>query len=397
MADLLRPLHGSSGWSSERLQRAYDLLERWTRTGRLPAAALAVGRSTGALEPRFFGRSGPGPADAAIGPDALFLVASITKPVTATAVLMLAERGALALDDRVAEFIPAFAQNGKHEVRVRHLLTHTSGLPDMLPQNNALRAAHAPLTAFLDATVRLPLLFPPGTQVLYQSMGIAMLAEIVHQVAGRSLDEFLRAEVFEPLGMHDTTLGWAPEKQARIAAIRISPEQQATDWNWNSPYWLGFGAPWGGLITSPADFARFCRMMLGDGRLDGVRLLAPATVRAMTSNQLAGMPLVPEDERRCRPWGLGWRLNWQGDPTNFGDLLGPEDLRALGIHGHALLARSRCRCVCHPVHHPAPRNRPRLPGADLQHRRDRPGPHGRMKESGGDRPPRSLKRKPEFP
>ncbi len=333
MADLSRARPGTSGWSSERLQRAYDLLERWTRSGRVPAAALGVGRSGAALQPRFFGRSGLGPADPAIGPDALFLVASITKPVTATAVLMLAERGALALDDRVAEFIPAFAQNGKHEVRVRHLLTHTSGLPDMLPQNDALRAAHAPLTAFLDATIRLPLLFPPGTQVLYQSMGIAMLAEIVHQVAGRSLAEFLRAEVFEPLGMHDTTLGSVPEKQARIAAIRVSPEQQATDWNWNTPYWLGFGAPWGGLITSPADFARFCRMMLGGGQLDGVRLLAPATVRAMTGNQLALMPLVPEDDRRCRPWGLGWRLNWQGHPDNFGDLLGPRTYGHWGATG----------------------------------------------------------------
>jgi CubicO group peptidase (beta-lactamase class C family) len=330
MADASHARAGVSAWSPERLQRAYDLLERWTRSGRVPAAALGVGRSGGSVEPRFFGRRGPGASDPAIGPDALFLVASITKPLTATAVLMLAEQGALALEDRVAEFVPAFAQNGKHEVRVRHLLTHTSGLPDMLPQNDALRAGHAPLSAFLDAIVRLPLLFPPGTQVLYQSMGIAMLAEIVHQVAGRSLGEFLRAEVFEPLGMHDTSLGWAPEKKARIASVRVSPQQQATDWNWNTPYWLGFGAPWGGLITSPADFARFCRMMLGSGQLDGIRILAPATVRAMTANQLAAMPLVPEDDRRCRPWGLGWRLNWPGDPTSFGDLLGA---RAYGHWG----------------------------------------------------------------
>ena len=333
MADLPHARPGLSGWSPARLQRAYDLLERWTRSGRVPAAALAVGRSAAAIEPRFFGRRGPGPADPAIGPDALFLVASITKPVTATAVLMLVERGALGLEDRVAEFVPAFARNGKHEVRVRHLLTHTSGLPDMLPDNDALRAAHAPLTAFVDAIVRLPLAFPPGTQVQYQSTGFAVLAEIVHQVDGRTLREFLRAEVFEPLAMHDTTLGWSPEKKGRIAAIRVSPEQQATDWNWNTPYWLGFGAPWGGLITSPGDFARFCRMMLGGGQLDGVRLLAPATVRAMTGTQLAPMPLVPEDDRRCRPWGLGWRGHWQGHPDNFGDLLGPRTYGHWGSTG----------------------------------------------------------------
>jgi CubicO group peptidase (beta-lactamase class C family) len=317
----------------DRLQRAYDLIERWIRSGRVPAAALTVGYSGAVLEPRILGRRGPGPTESAISPDALFLVASITKPVTATAILMLVERGLLGLDDRVAEFVPAFARNGKHEVRVRHLLTHTSGLPDMVPENNALRAAHAPLSAFLDAIAGLRLDFAPGTRVQYQSMGFAMLAEIVHQISGRSLAEFLRAEIFEPLGMHDTSLGWAPEKKARIAAIRLAPEQMATDWNWNSPYWLGFGAPWGGLITSPGDFARFCRMLLGGGALEGVRVLGRATVRAMIGNQLETLPQVPEEDRRCRPWGLGWRRNWPGHPETFGDLLGPRTYGHWGATG----------------------------------------------------------------
>jgi CubicO group peptidase (beta-lactamase class C family) len=164
-------------------------------------------------------------------------------------------------------------------------------------------------------------------------MGIAMLAEVVHQVSGMALPEFLRKEVFEPLGMHDTTLGMDPAKKSRIASIRLSPAQEATDWNWNSPYWLGFGAPWGGLITSPSDFARFCQMMLNGGELDGVRLLGPSTVRAMTGNQLATMPTVPEEDRRCRPWGLGWRGNWPGHSANFGDLLGPRTYGHWGATG----------------------------------------------------------------
>jgi CubicO group peptidase (beta-lactamase class C family) len=333
MTDLLVSGTGSLAWSPDRLQRAYDVVERWTRSGRVPAAALVVGRGNAALDPRFFGRLGPGPDAPAIGSDALFLVASITKPVTATAVLLLVERGTLGLDDRVAGFVPAFARNGKQDVRVRHLLTHTSGLPDMVPENDELRAAHAPLEAFQDAINDVPLLFPPGTRVQYQSMGFAMLAEIVHQVSGRTLPEFLRVEIFEPLGMHDTSLGWVPEKKARIAAIGLARAQQATDWNWNSPYWLGFGAPWGGLITSPGDLARICRMMLGGGRLDGVRVLAPATVHALTSNQLQPLPMVPEDDRRCRPWGLGWRWNWPGHPESFGDLLGPRTYGHWGATG----------------------------------------------------------------
>jgi CubicO group peptidase (beta-lactamase class C family) len=330
MTDLPLARPAEIGFDLSRLQRAYDLLQDWTRTDKVPAAALCVGRHGKAVEPRFFGRQRPG-ADAPLRPDALFLVASITKPVTATAVVLLVERGLVALEDRVAAYVPRFAQNGKQDVQLRHLLTHTSGLPDMVPNNEKLRAAHKPLAAFIDEICTLPLAFPPGTKVSYQSTGIAMLAEIVHQVTGTALRDFLQKEVFGPLGMKDTSLGWQPEKRDRIAVVRLeNPEQARTDWHWNTPYWLGFGAPWGGLVTSPADWARFCVMMLNGGALGGVRLLSPAAVRAMTTNQLAAMPGVPEEERRCRPWGLGWRLCWPGHSVNFGDLLGP---RAYGHWG----------------------------------------------------------------
>ncbi|GAC1475493.1 MAG: serine hydrolase domain-containing protein [Isosphaeraceae bacterium] len=282
------------------------------------------------MEPRFFGGMGPEPGSRPIRENALFLVASLTKPVTAVAVMILVERGEITLDDRVTDFVPEFGQNGKRDIRVRHLLTHTSGLPDMLPSNQALRAAHASLSRFIEEICALPPGFEPGTRFGYQSMGTAMLGEIVRRVAGLSLPEFLRGHVFEPLGMVDTSLGWRPETRDRIAAIRLEPEERGTDWNWNSPYWLGFGAPWGGLITSPGDFARFCQMTLREGTLDGVRILSPSTVRAMTTNQLAALTGIVEAERMSRPWGLGWRLNWPGDSSHFGDLLGP---RAFGHWG----------------------------------------------------------------
>jgi CubicO group peptidase (beta-lactamase class C family) len=320
------------GLDPSRLQRAYELLVRWTDSGELPAAALCVGRRAGVVAPRVFGRRSPAGREPA-QPDALFLLASITKPVTATAVMLLVERGRLTLDDRVADLVPAFAQNGKADVRLRHLLTHTSGLPDMTPSNDRLRAEHRPLEAFIEEVCGLPLLFPPGTQVRYQSMGFAMLAEVVHQASGTELREFLRRELFEPLGMTDTSLGWREQTRERITVVRVSPEQQQTDWNWNSPYWLGFGAPWGGLISTPADLARLCRTLLGLGTLDGKRVLGPATVRAMTSNQLATMSLVPEVERRCRPWGLGWRLAWPGQSENFGDLVGSKAFGHWGATG----------------------------------------------------------------
>lgn len=316
------------GLNAGRLDKAYRLLEDLTRSGRIPSAVISIGRRAGSTAPRPFGVLSPTQGSPKAAADSLFLIASITKPLTVTAVMLLVERGLLTLDDRVAAHVPDFARNGKQGVRLRHLMTHASGLPDMVPNNQALRASHAPFSAFVEAINGLPLLFPPGTAVSYQSAGIAMLAEVVHQVTGVTLPEFLRREIFDPLGMPDTSLGWQPQKRDRIAAVRLTEKDQKTDWNWNTPYWLGFGAPWGGLITSAGDLARFCRMMLNQGTLDGARVLSPATVRAMTSNQLEAMPEIPEVDRRCRPWGLGWRLNWPGHSANFGDLLGP------GAYGH---------------------------------------------------------------
>jgi CubicO group peptidase (beta-lactamase class C family) len=312
------------------LQRAYDLLQNWCEIDQLPSATLCVGRKGKVVEPRFFGRQRIEKDSPPLAKDALFLIASISKPVTVTGVMLLVERGELTLSDKVAKFVPRFAANGKGEIQVRHLMTHSSGLPDMLPDNIKLRMAHKPLSAFIDSTCELSPLYPPGTQVGYQSMGTAMLGEIVHQVSGKTIQEFLRQEIFQPLGMKDTWLGWQAEKRDRLATVRQPKEMEGSDWGWMSSYWLALGAPWGGLVTSPADLARFCLMTLNGGALGGVRLLSPATIRTMTSNQFLAMPQVPEEDRRCKPWGLGWRLNWPGTSVNFGDLIGP---RAFGHWG----------------------------------------------------------------
>lgn len=315
------------GLVPEPLEQARQRLERWSQSREVPASALCVGRRGGVVEPWYFGSA----------PDSLFLIASITKPVTALAAVMLAERGLLTLGDRVVDYLPEFAADApsKADVRLRHLLTHTSGLPDILPENFALRAAHAPLSTFVEATCRHPLLFPPGTRVRYQSMGFALLAEIVRLVAGMPLSEFLKREVFEPLGMMSTFLGAPPEWHDRIVPVELPPEMVGTDWHWNSPYWRGLGAPWGGLLTMPGDLARLCLMMLGGGTLGKVRVLSPSSVQAMTLNQLDGFPHLAEADRRCRPWGLGWRLRWPGDSANFGDLLGPAAYGHWGATGTA--------------------------------------------------------------
>jgi CubicO group peptidase (beta-lactamase class C family) len=330
-----------AGLDHSRWHAALALVRSWCEAGHVPAAGVLVARRGVTTGPQLFGRRAPSPTAAPLRDDAIFLVASITKPIVATGVLLLAERGLIALDDRVEEFVPAFGRERKHAVTVRHLLTHTSGLPDMLPDNRELRESNVPLSAFVAGACRSTLDFVPGRAVQYQSMGFAMLGEIIHQVSGKQCSQFLREEIFDPLGMSDTALGSPPSwfegdnpKVNRIAEIRLPDDQQdATTWHWNTPYWRAFGAPWGGLLSTPADLARFAQMMLNGGAYGGRQILSPAAVRAATGNQFEAMPDVPADERRCRPWGLGWRLNWPAHSANFGDLLGPRTYGHWGATG----------------------------------------------------------------
>src|SRR5207302_1618095 len=172
----------------------------------------------------------------------------------------LVARGQLALDQPVSEALPEFAEGGKESVTIRHLLTHTSGLPDMLPENQALREEHAPLSEFVRRVCRLGLDFPPGTRIQYQSMGIAALGAVIERVDGRSLPRFLKEEFFQPLGMDSSCLGLEDRLADRNARIDLSVPgagstvgARETDWGWNSDYWFHFGAPWGGMFATPLD------------------------------------------------------------------------------------------------------------------------------------------------
>lgn len=150
--------------------------------------------------------------DAPIEKDSIFLVASLTKPATCTAVMQLVEQGMLSLDTLVHTILPRFTGDGRDQVTVRHLLTHTSGLPDGIPENQEYRRRHAPLCEFADRMCELELLFEPGTSISYQSAGINLLGTIVQLVSGQPLPVYLRENVFRPLRMRDTTLGIASDR-----------------------------------------------------------------------------------------------------------------------------------------------------------------------------------------
>lgn len=324
------------GLDGKQLQIAFDLLEKWT-TGKdapIPSGAILVGRNGKVVPPRFFGRMGPEADAPAIRNDAMFLMASITKPITYMGAMLLVERGMLNLNDPVVRYIPEFTGGDKEHVLVRNLFTHTSGLPDMLPDDLKLRSQRVPLQRFLDGAAKdTKLLFKPGTKISYQSMGTALVADIIQRLSGKSIAEFLKTEIFDKLGMSSSGLGSKGFARERLVRVQTPDYQTDEKSNWNSEYWQQLGAPWGGMFCSSEDFAVICQLLLNKGSWAGVRLLSPASVRAMTTNRLLEEPNLPEADARARPWGLGWRLNHPATPESWGDLLGKEVFGHTGATG----------------------------------------------------------------
>jgi CubicO group peptidase (beta-lactamase class C family) len=319
-----------------RLQVAYDLLEKWTTgpNAPVPGAAILVGRFGKTVAPRLFGRQGPEADTGPIRRDAMFYMASVTTPVIYLGAMLLVERGRLNLSDRVTRYVPEFTGQGKEAVQVLHLFTHTSGLPDELPNNAELRRQHAPLKKFIEGSIKADLLFKPGTRFSYSSSGTILVAEIVQRLSGLSIREFVRREILTPLGLKSTGLGSQGFARERLVHTTVPDYQIGMEGNWNSRYWQEFGSPAGGLFSTPEDYAVLCALMLGGGRWGDVRLLSPAAVRMMTTNRLNDLPDLPERVRRTQPWGLGWRLNHLGMPDSWGDLLGRQVFGHTGSAGN---------------------------------------------------------------
>ena len=323
------------GLNPARWAAVFTLADRFVTDGRLPALELIAGRGADAAGPIRLGERRPG---VPLGGDALFLVASLTKPVVATAALRLVERGEVLLGEPVRTFLPEYRGRGKGPTRLFHLLTHTAGLPDMLPQNLELRERGAPLSDFVAGACAVDLLFEPGRGCQYSSMGYVVLGAVLERVAGCPLPALLEREVFAPLGMTDSHLGLPPDRldeiEPRVAGIG-EPDEIAFGHEhvWNGRYWRTLGAPWGGLLASGTDLARFMACVADCGRCgDGV-FLSPAALAAATRNRLSDLRHVPEEDRRCRPWGLGWRPTWPSHSAYFGDLLSPAAFGHWGSTG----------------------------------------------------------------
>ena len=267
MESLPRSAPLAEGISEERLAIANASLAAEVRQGRVAAASMLVARNG-----RVVLHAGHGAA-----PDAVYALASISKPVNAVALMLLVERGLVDLEAPASRYLPELLGPDRARIRVRDLLTHTSGLPDMLPENLALRRAHAPLSAFVQATCTTPLLYPPQTGFAYQSMGTLLAGEIVQRVSGQPLRDFHQREIFERLGMRGASLGLGGRRVADTVPCQTGTGPDVERFGPNTAYWRDMGHPWGGMHASVSDLAILMQTFLDAGRYAGAARCCPAT------------------------------------------------------------------------------------------------------------------------
>ena len=300
----------SVGLSSERLQRIGTALEREIAAGTLPGATVAIARNGKLAYHEAFGYLDPA-ARAPMPKDAIFSIASMTKPIVAVAALMLYEEGRMMVNEPIGKYLPKLARlrvgtpgcDGTpaqtvalaREATIQDLMRHTSGfsygrgptpLHKIYPVGSADSAVKWTGAEFIDRLASLPLHFQPGSAWEY-SLGLDILGLAIEAVAGKPLVEFLRERLFAPLGMSDTAFVVPEAQRARYAkALPSDPvtREPQTLRDGTKPYKFDCGG--GCAVSTALDYLRFAQMLLNRGELDGVRILTRKSVDYMTADHM---------------------------------------------------------------------------------------------------------------
>ena len=244
-------------------------------------------------------------------PDTLFWIASMTKPITGTAILMLQDEAKLSVSDPVAKYLPEFAglktPSGKPaNLTIRQLLTHTSGLGEA--SGPAAQQART-LADLVPIWLAAPMQYEPGEKWKYTQSGINAAARIVEVVSGMSFDVFLQKGLFDPLGMKDTTWALTPAQEQRLVGLYAAKNGSVAHTAALLPPTL-YPSGGAGLCSTVPDYLRFVQMLAGNGTLDRVRVLSSASVEEMRRKQLpAGFPGLPPGN------AAGLLMRYVDDPT----------------------------------------------------------------------------------
>jgi CubicO group peptidase (beta-lactamase class C family) len=261
----------------------------------------------------------------------------MSKPVLATLLLMLQDEGLLSVDDPVEKYLPPFKElktaDGKPaRVTIRHLLTHTSGMGEITPEQARDRKT---LASVIPLYVARPVAFTPGSKWVYCQSGINTGGRIAEVVTEEPLDRLLKRRLFDPLGMKDTTFYLTDKQLPRLAKSYRRTEKGDLEetpigfLHGKSPTSRDrFPAPNGGLFSTASDYARFCQMVLRGGEMDGKRYLKPQTVKLMTTIQTGSLKTGFTE---CNGWGLGWCV--VREPQGITAMLSPGTFGHGGAYG----------------------------------------------------------------
>ena len=351
----------SAGMSSERLARLTARMQEFEQDERISGVVTLVWRKGSVVHNDVVGYQDV-ESKTPMRRDTLFRIASMTKPITSVAVLMLVEEGKLGLSDPVERWLPELAKPrvlrspigplaratpAARSITVRDLLTHRSGLAytftSIGPLSQALTDAGLlgssstlPPDEWMKRLGALPLAYEPGERWNY-SLSTDVLGVLVERASGMPFAEFLRTRLFEPLGMKDTAFWVSPEKMTRLATLYALDPQTGAVVATDTPPASGLASPpafasgGGGLVSTADDYLRFGRMLLGKGELDGVRILSPRMVERMTTNHLTPrqrrLPFLGMAFWAGQGFGLG--VSVIDDPTQA---IGSE-LASKGTHG----------------------------------------------------------------
>lgn len=329
----------AAGFSPQKLQLVDDALRLHIANGQIAGGIVLVARHGKVALLESQGVAGVG-SKAPLRPDSIFMLASLSKPVTAVAILMLVEEGKVHLDDPVSKYIPEFAGPrtvrvvkpgsppapftplpfvqpetaefgpvqyemvpAAHEMTIRHLLTHTSGIQIFgVPNDFPPPRPGATLASEIPKLGRLALEFEPGSRWAYSNgAGFEVLGRVVEVASGQPFDKFLQARLFAPLGMKDTGFGVAEAAVDRASPMFPgAPIQLAA----RTSYFSGAA----GLWSTVSDYSHFVQMLVDQGSYNGRRFLKPETVAQMSSNQIGPLLMGGYPPMALQPEGLKFGL-----------------------------------------------------------------------------------------
>ena len=349
------------GFSSERGLHA--AMQREVDQKQLAGIVTILARHGKVVEERTYGKKDLA-SGAPMTKDTIFRIFSMTKPVTGVAMMILYEEGKWHPLDPVSKYIPEFAhlkvfkgvdQSGNmiledpvHPPTMHELMTHTAGftygffgntLVDKMYQDQKVMQSQS-LQEMIDKLAKIPLLYQPGTRWVY-SVSMDIQGYIVEKLSGQSLPDFMQQDIFGPLGMKDTGFFVPPEKRNRFATLYREDQKgqlaaDATAGGVPTDYATQPSMPsgGGGMVSTAQDYLRFAQMLLNGGELDGVRILAPATVQLMTTNHLAPSLMTGEfsiGPAPIRP-GMGWGYDCAvyTDPLEADEVVGKGTFFWLG-------------------------------------------------------------------